>query len=265
MDTSKQNPSKIKGIKKKKNIPSGATCFFRNRKLFDVIREEIQTTQNSKVSVLFHSCSAGAEVYSFLISCLEDHSLKKQIVIHATDINSDYLQFAKRGIYSEEDVKHLSKSEKSYFEKKGTNEFHIKKSLRTQVEFLPPADFRTYTTQTKYDFVCALNSLCYVTREEQTMALKNISKYNAQYLILSGAHVKFLKRDLLRLCYKPVRTKGFEIFTQWHLRHLKGADISTKINEMLFRKTKRKQHLARMLFLLQDTYKTHCIFKKTNH
>jgi hypothetical protein len=265
---SSHRASKIGGFKQTRPAVSGATCFFRNRALFQAVRELIQSLNKEECSVLFHSCSVGAEVYSFVISCLEDPGFTKQIKIHATDINPDYLNFANQGEYPLCNVNELTPEERKYFLPTTENRAIADAILREKIHFLNPCDFRTFKTQQNFDVVFVLNSLCYVNSPEQALAISQIARYNSGYLVLHGAHLNTIKGDLINNGYIPVCYKGKEISAAWHLSHLKGADVLTKITDELLIKPMGKEHyfsdiLRLLLFRVRCPYKMHSIFAKT--
>jgi chemotaxis methyl-accepting protein methylase len=76
------------------------TFFFRNRAELQLLNQLLERRQlDSHVQVTILGCSKGAEVYSFSYS-MRCARPDLDINLHAVDIDSDVLEFAKEGIYS---------------------------------------------------------------------------------------------------------------------------------------------------------------------
>jgi len=202
---------------------SGATCFFRNRPLLETISSILQSSED--LSVLFHACSVGPEVYSFAINAALEKNFSRKFSIYATDFEQLYLDKAKKGIYSSEDISHLSDTEKMYFTRIDNNRYQINKSIQEMITFLPPSDYRVYESEKKYDIVFLLNSLCYVTAEEQSKVINKISSYNDKYLIISAFHTLSIKQDIKRNGYSPVLANIEEIYNSWPFQIAKKPSL----------------------------------------
>jgi len=87
------------------------TEMFRNPSYFKAIREEViphlKTYPSLKVWVA--GCSTGEELYSLMILFYEEGILERTI-FYGTDISSEALEVAEKGIYSTQKIKEYSKN-----------------------------------------------------------------------------------------------------------------------------------------------------------
>jgi chemotaxis methyl-accepting protein methylase len=140
----------------------GTTAFFRNRILNETLLSELLKAGHKKYSVLFHACSIGAEVYSFIIQYLE-RGLDKNFALtcQALDKQQEFLDFARAAQFPPEILSGCSINEKTYFIELNKQVSPINK-VQNYVEFLPANDFLSFTSETDFDVVFLLNALVYV-------------------------------------------------------------------------------------------------------
>jgi chemotaxis methyl-accepting protein methylase len=94
----------------------GTTAFFRNRVLNETLLNELLISGRKHYSILFHACSIGAEVYSFLIQYLaggfnEHFSLS----CYATDKQQDFVTYADHAQFPQEILQGCTEVERQYF------------------------------------------------------------------------------------------------------------------------------------------------------
>jgi len=123
----------------------GETYFFRDKKLFDIMRERIlppilnkKRYSNKTLKIWSAGCSSGEEAYSIVILLKElipDYEAWN-IDIIATDINHTFLSKAKKGIYSEWSFRGTDLGFKNrYFLKCEDNGYKIKSNIAKLVKF----------------------------------------------------------------------------------------------------------------------------------
>ncbi len=196
----------------------GTTAFFRNRPLFDTLLELMKASGEKHFSILFHACSIGAEVYSFVAQyLLQGHDRQFTIACHATDKQPNFLEFARHGAYPATILSGMTGAEQQYFDKRG-DEVHVADTVKTHIQFLPPSDFSQFTTDTPYDIVFLLNGLVYVPADTQRTTLEKIARYNRKWLLTTAFHQGSIKRDLQRNGYSPVPTNIEVIHNHWRDR-----------------------------------------------
>ncbi len=133
-------------------ITTNETYFFRHTAqfnyLFETILPEIvqQKSDAGKRGVFFWSaaCSTGEEPYSLAITCNEYFKEHKNIVpqIMATDVNSDVINVARKGVYPARSFRNMPDALKEkYFDPVDSTgpipriDFAIKKSVKAKVKF----------------------------------------------------------------------------------------------------------------------------------
>ncbi|AKA68360.1 CheR family methyltransferase [Clostridium scatologenes] len=126
------------------NITIGETYFFRDKKLFDIVRNKIlpniiEKKHFSKTLKIWSAgCATGEEAFSIAIMIKETISNYKNwnVEIIATDINDNFLKKARNGIYGEWSFRGTSESfKREYFDKIDNNEYKIKDSISKMVKF----------------------------------------------------------------------------------------------------------------------------------
>jgi two-component system, chemotaxis family, CheB/CheR fusion protein len=161
-----------------KELLIGVTNFFRDEKIFHVLKEKILPEWlESKLDeyclrIWIPGCSTGEEVYSIAIllqECLRGLTIKKpyKILIFATDINESAINFARRGIYPSNISEEVSPQRlEQFFNKIDNNHYQVKNFIRENVVFAlqniildPPF--------IKLDMLCCRNLLIYFLPELQ--------------------------------------------------------------------------------------------------
>jgi chemotaxis methyl-accepting protein methylase len=199
----------------------GATAFFRNRSLLRTLThllEALANYQPRRFRILFHAASIGAEAYSFAIWC-QMHAFHRQFALEilATDINSEFLDFARNARYPANVLQTMAAEERAYFEQAGENEVTPVETIRRMVRFLPATSFLEPMAPA-FDVVMVLNALTYVSEMEQGLAIGRIADYNSRYLVITAFHPDTIEADLRRHRYVPVTDNIEAIHTGWHER-----------------------------------------------
>ncbi len=199
----------------------GATAFFRNRPLLGTLTQLLGARAQhppQRLRILFHSASIGAEAYSFAIWC-RVHALDRKFAleISATDINSDFLDFARNALYPVNVLQTMEPEERECFEQVGENEVTPIEEIRHMVGFLPAMSFLEPMAHA-FDVVMVLNALTYVSEKEQSLAIRRIADYNTRYLVLTAFHPDTIEADLKQSGYAAVTDNIEAIHNGWHER-----------------------------------------------
>ena len=103
------------------NISVNITTFYRNPKVFKILREEILPKLDSylDIKVWCAGCSSGEEPYSIAIF-LKELGLLDRSLIYATDLNEVILKNAQNGLYSKESYNNFLKN---YYQAGGDESF----------------------------------------------------------------------------------------------------------------------------------------------
>lgn len=128
-----------------RSLTIGETYFFREKKALDYVKQvflpELISDRKGKIQQLriwSAGCATGEEAYTLAILLQQTlPDIKKwDITIYATDINSEYLNKARKGIYSQWSFRQTPESVKNkYFKKLGENRYQICDSIKNMVNF----------------------------------------------------------------------------------------------------------------------------------
>ncbi|MGF1489304.1 MAG: CheR family methyltransferase [Prochloraceae cyanobacterium] len=124
----------------------GATCFFRDRPAWEFLAkkilpkpiERIKPQQQLKIWVA--ACATGEEAYS--MAMLVDEAISRsdksiQVKIFATDLDTQALEIAAKGVYPESIANDISSERlEKYFTYNGSN-YQVKRNLREMLIFAP--------------------------------------------------------------------------------------------------------------------------------
>ena len=133
-------------------------------------------------------CSTGEEAYSIAIlfkEALEEMNITRDIKIFATDVDTDAIEFAGRGIYGENIIDDVSPERLShYFIKKGDS-YHVNKELRKMIVFAPQNVFQDPPFG-KLDLIVCRNVMIYFqpVLQKSLFSVFNSALKNGGFLFL---------------------------------------------------------------------------------
>lgn len=181
------------------------TSFFRDKKVFDAIRDIFNTIGREKETLKIWSaaCSTGQESYSMAMTFLEsrdERPMKNIFSILASDISERVLAKASKGLYSELEVGRGLPPElrSKYFESVGSNSgtlgdtssnWKAKKELSENIHFKKINLLDPWVHSHKFDVVLCRNVLIYQNTENKKKVIQRIfdNLEPSGYLILGGA------------------------------------------------------------------------------
>lgn len=118
-------------------ITINVTEFFRDAEKFEYLQKRI-FPEILKITpepfIWSAACSTGDEAYSLAI-ILEELGLKKTVNILATDVDSEAIGKAEKGIYEEASLKNVSNSRKSRFFVRQDGQFAVNEYIKNRVKF----------------------------------------------------------------------------------------------------------------------------------
>jgi len=118
--------------------------FFRDRKLWLGLEEDILPgmieTKKRAIRVWSAGCARGEEVYSFKIiwdRLKEKHRHQARLAITATDVNPDYIEKARAGVYTKSGLKEVPRDiQRRYFDiRKSGNRFDVKAFIKKGIDW----------------------------------------------------------------------------------------------------------------------------------
>jgi two-component system, chemotaxis family, CheB/CheR fusion protein len=157
------------------------TDFFRDPDLFAYLREQLlpglideARTRGNELRLWSAGCATGEEAYSLaiLVSELLGSQLDQcNVRIFATDLDTDAVAFARRGIYPASALKNLPRDLRERYLTRGNGAFEVRKEARSLVIF-GQHDLGQRAPFPRIDLVLCRNVLIYFTPELQRRALQ---------------------------------------------------------------------------------------------
>lgn len=161
-------------------ITTNTTQFFREKKHFDLLTESArgifdhrENRASREIRVWCAACSSGEEAYSIAM-CLrsvipEGNELRIRIL--ATDIDTEILRRAVRGVYAVDAIRQIPEVFKTQFFERGMGSsaglVRVRKHIRDMITFAPfNLVTPIYGFQHKFDFVFCRNVMIYFDRNE---------------------------------------------------------------------------------------------------
>jgi chemotaxis protein methyltransferase CheR len=169
-------------------ITTNKTDFFREKDHFefmkDVILPDIERKNLTELRIWSAGCSSGEEPYTIAMVIKEYFKNKKspEILILATDIDTQVLEKAKSGLYSEEHISPVEeKYIKSYFFKEVINGeiyYRIRESLKECVYFRRLNLLQEqYPMKRQFDIIFCRNVIIYFDRDSQRKLFDKFYNY----------------------------------------------------------------------------------------
>ena len=157
------------------------TDFFRDPDLFSYLREQVlpglideARSRGNELRLWSAGCATGEEAYSLaiLVSELLGSELDQfNVRIFATDLDSDAVAFARRGIYPASALKNLPRELRERYLTRGDGAFEVRKQARSLVIF-GQHDLGQRAPFPRIDLIMCRNVLIYFTPELQRRALQ---------------------------------------------------------------------------------------------
>ena len=190
----RENPHEAESLVK--DVLISVTSFFRDKDAFKVAEnaiEEMLKHKNTGDEIRFWvcGCASGEEAYTMAIILAEQLGVKLgsyRVQVFATDIDSDALERARKGIFLETSLRDLEAPLLNrYFTKHG-DKYHIAKELRDIVVFARQ-DLVKDPPFVRLDLISCRNVLIYLTQETQERI------FNAFHFALNGDGYLFLGKS----------------------------------------------------------------------
>lgn len=187
-------------------LTTNVTHFFRENYHFKYLEKNALPSfnhKNKKIRAWSAGCSTGEEAYSLAIVLDQFfQNKKKDIQVLATDINTEVLEAARKGIYLYQKVSNIPYEylTRYFMLGKGQNEglFKVKKDIRKMVNFrYLNLNLDNYSFNEKFDFIFCRNVFIYFNPSTREKILNNFYKYlkDDGYLFLGHADIAKLNLD----------------------------------------------------------------------
>ncbi|MBR1729059.1 MAG: protein-glutamate O-methyltransferase CheR [Selenomonadaceae bacterium] len=181
--------------------------FFRNPDKFALIEKEIipyLMNSSPKLNIWSAGCSIGAEPYSLSI-ILKELTPNVRHRILATDLDIDILSKARKGIYTDSEIKSLPADRRAkYFTKTADGKFAVKPEIKSAVEF-KRHNLLKDPFEKGFDFILCRNVVIYFTEEAKDQLYTHfLESLKPGGLLFVGATEAILNfRKIGYTSYKP--------------------------------------------------------------
>jgi len=168
-------------------ITTNHTYFFREEEHFNyladtIIPELLSKKRNKHIRIWSAGCSSGEEPYSIAIILKEQVQISENwtFEIFATDLSTEALFTAEKGIYEAETIKKLSLESKRKYFKKGKNRFgnlvKVKGNIRQLITFRRHNLLKELPAVPKFDIIFCRNVMIYFDHQTKERVVNNISQ-----------------------------------------------------------------------------------------
>lgn len=205
-----ENPNEAELLMK--DILIGVTRFFRDKEFF----EKLKTTalanivnhadEKEPIRIWSAGCSTGEEAYSIAIllkELLEENGVNREIKIFATDIDTQAIEKASKGIFPESISEDISADRLAKYFIEKNDQYHISKEIRKMIIFAPHNMFSDPPFG-KLDLISCRNVLIYFqpVLQKAVFAIFHTALKNSGYLFLGKSETA----SEYSTVFKPVST-----------------------------------------------------------
>ncbi len=155
-----------------KELMISVTNFFRDPEVWDKLKESVipriidNSQDGSVIRAWVPGCSSGEEAYSLAITFREimDKATPRRnlsMQIFATDLSSDAIEIARKGIFPDRIIKEMPQKRLSRFFIRGENSYRIHTEIREMIVFAQH-NIIMHPSFTKIDIISCRNLLIYI-------------------------------------------------------------------------------------------------------
>lgn len=193
------------------SLTTNLTSFYREAHHFDVLAERLRQMRPADAPRIWCcAASTGEEPYSIAMTATESRVGCAQAVVHASDVDTEVLATAERGVYSLDAVAALSEARLRRFFLKGSGanagKVRVKPELRAMITFRPFNLLSNDWRMEPYDIIFCRNVMIYFDRSTQRRVLEGMHGCLKPGGLLMVGHSENFgdHRDLFQLSGKTV-------------------------------------------------------------
>jgi two-component system CheB/CheR fusion protein len=216
LDLLRERDEEVRALSK--DLFIGVTSFFRETEAWAVIAEQIVApivaghAGDVPVRVWVPGCATGEEAYTLAILFIEAFERAKKninLLIFATDVDTEALQVARAGLYQENIAESLSPERLDQFFVKEGDGYRVKKPIRDLVVFTPQ-NLIADPPFSKLDLVSCRNLLIYLESrlQEKILRLFHFALNPDGFLILGSSESLGSQQREFRVLSKKWRLFG---------------------------------------------------------
>jgi len=175
-------------------VTTNLTSFFREKHHFEYLKNTVipailkKNAAKKTIRVWSAGCSTGEEPYSIAMTLLENVPSNWEIKILATDLDTNVLQTAADGIYSNDRVVELPAETLTRWFKKGRGAHAVKvkmnAELREIIRFKQLNLMKEWPMKSYFDFIFCRNVLIYFDRDTKERLAQRYSSF-----LSTGSHL----------------------------------------------------------------------------
>lgn len=207
MELLKRDKSGLTASNMVSRLTTNYTYFMREPAHFDILRNHIlpELSNNSRgfLNVWCAGCSTGEECYTIAM-ILQDYREQTGNLINykilATDISSQVLEKAGRGIYTAKEVDGLRAEWKNkYLRTADAKTFCVEEKLKQNIRFQNQNLLSPYTGTDQFDLIFCRNVMIYFDKKAKETLVKKLEASLKQGGYLVIGHAELLNRGEIKL------------------------------------------------------------------
>jgi len=199
-----------------KEITVNVTEMFRDPDFFNILREKVLPYLSSyqQINIWTAGCSTGEELYSLAI-LLQEQGLLGRSLLYGTDVNSDVIDHAKKGIYDLKNMKLYSENYRESGTRHSLSEYYtamydaavINQNLRDKTSF-SIHNLVSDGVFNQFQLISCRNVLIYftVSLQEKVIQLLYDSLQPLGFLCLGSK--ESLRNEAIARCFKLIDKKS---------------------------------------------------------
>jgi len=189
------------------SLTTNLTSFFREAHHFPILKKHVTDLRKKPVRLWCSAASTGEEPYTMAMTMIEAFgSYTPPVEIVATDIDTNVLAKATKGVYSLDSVKSLPPETLKRYFLRGTganaNFVQVRKELRDMIRFQPLNLLdEHWAIGSGFDAIFCRNVMIYFDKDTQYKILTRFSPMLAPHGLLFAGHSESLNNaeDLFKL------------------------------------------------------------------
>ena len=153
-------------------LTTNLTAFFREQHHFEIFASHLRSRPSANWRVWCNAASTGEEPYSIVITALEALAPRAPFKLAASDIDSNVLAKAARGVYRQDGLKGLSQAQLQRFFLRGKGDnagmARVRPELRQAIDFLSVNLIRDdWPFREPFDVIFCRNVMIYFDKKTQ--------------------------------------------------------------------------------------------------
>jgi len=160
-------------------ITTNLTAFFRENHHFEYLRDVVipevilRNKASRQIKIWSAGCSTGEEPYSLAITLKENVPVDWDVKILATDLDTNVLQTALEGVYTEDRISGISEERLKRWFMRGKSaqlgQVKVRTEIQQLIQFKQLNLMKEWPMKCHFDFIFCRNVLIYFDRETKTM------------------------------------------------------------------------------------------------